>query len=141
LPRTLGIAEVDLHAGVDRELDVFGHLFALVPGDRSAQLRGQGQDPFGHRGADRLGAVTVREFEQDHVAAVTLDQRPDRGHLLSEDQVSFRMTRNRAISDLGGTFGDHHHVADPTLTNSTFGVGLGTAHRPPGPQARMQLFP
>jgi hypothetical protein len=68
LPGTLGIAEVDLHAGFDGELDVFGHLFALVPGDRSAQLRGQRQDPFGHRGADCGCAVTVGEFEQDHVA-------------------------------------------------------------------------
>ncbi len=32
LPRRLGIAEVDVDSGVDAELDVLGHLFALIPG-------------------------------------------------------------------------------------------------------------
>jgi hypothetical protein len=30
------VAEVDLDAGVDRELDVLSHLFALIPGDAAA---------------------------------------------------------------------------------------------------------
>src|SRR5438552_12387804 len=84
--------------------------------------------------------MTVREFEQDHITAVTLDQRPDRGHLLPEDQVAFPVTGNGAIGDLGGPFGDHHHVADPTLTDTTFRIGLGATHRPTSSQARMQLL-
>ncbi len=46
LPRCHGllrVTEVDLHTGVDGELDVLGHLLALVPGDRPAKLGRQGQ--------------------------------------------------------------------------------------------------
>ena len=39
LPGAVRVAEVDLHAGVDGEPGVVGHLGALVPGQRSAQLR------------------------------------------------------------------------------------------------------
>ena len=40
-----------------RELGVLGHLRALVPGQRAAQLLGQRRDRGGDRVADRLGAV------------------------------------------------------------------------------------
>jgi hypothetical protein len=33
------IAEVDLHAGVEREADVLAHLPAAIPGQRAAEMR------------------------------------------------------------------------------------------------------
>jgi hypothetical protein len=41
LPGAAWIAEVDLDAAVDGELGVLGHLSAVVPGQRTAQLLGQ----------------------------------------------------------------------------------------------------
>src|SRR3981081_3979107 len=40
LPRTLRIAEVDLHASVDLQAGVLGHLGPLIPGQRPAELLG-----------------------------------------------------------------------------------------------------
>src|SRR3954464_14946259 len=40
LPGAVGIAEVDLHASVDPQLRVLGHLRSLIPGQRSSQLFG-----------------------------------------------------------------------------------------------------
>ena len=42
LPGRVGVAEVDVDAGVDAERGVLGHLPALVPGDRSDQVRRAG---------------------------------------------------------------------------------------------------
>ena len=85
LPRchgTLRVAEVDLHAGVDGELDVFGHLFALVPGDRTAQLDRKLEDLFGQGFAHRFAAVTVGEPHQHDVTAGALHQGADGAHRL-----------------------------------------------------------
>ena len=54
--------------------------------------------------------------------------------------IAFPMAGNRVISDLGRPFGDHHHVADLTLTDTALRIRLGSPHRPPGPQTRMELF-
>jgi hypothetical protein len=52
LPRTLGVTEVHLHTGVDRERDVAGHLLSLVPRQRPPQLLGQGQNVLAQRRED-----------------------------------------------------------------------------------------
>lgn len=55
LPRhhsELGGAEVDGHAGLDREVGVVDHFFALVPGEAVARELGQGL-PFPQPGARR----------------------------------------------------------------------------------------
>ena len=44
LPWTLGVAEVDVEVGVCAELGVLGHFDSLVPGQRAAELLGQGGD-------------------------------------------------------------------------------------------------
>ena len=90
LPWTLGIAEVDLHTRLDGEADVLGHFLSLIPGDGASQLGREGQDALGHGLAHRLGTVAIGELEQHDVAAVALDEGPDRGHLLAEDVGSDR---------------------------------------------------
>src|SRR3954451_11509635 len=44
LPRRMRVAEVDRHVGGERDGPVLGQLGALVPGQRAAQLLGQGGD-------------------------------------------------------------------------------------------------
>ena len=57
LPGAVWIAEVDRHAGTDKLLRVLGHFGSLVPGQRLAQLFGQGRDLGCDRIPYRLGAV------------------------------------------------------------------------------------
>src|SRR4051794_18685682 len=56
LPGALRVAEVHLQARVDLQLGVLGQLGALVPGQRAAQVLGQGAELGGDRVADGLGA-------------------------------------------------------------------------------------
>ena len=46
-----GVTEVHGDAAVDAELRVLGHLFALIPRQRAAQLRGQRRDARRQRDA------------------------------------------------------------------------------------------
>jgi hypothetical protein len=57
LPGSVRVAKVDRQAGVDGQLGVLGHLGALVPGQRPAQLPGQGADRGGDGVTHGLGAV------------------------------------------------------------------------------------
>ena len=59
LPWAVRVAEVNLDAGVDRELAVLSHLGALVPGDRAAEPLGELLDLGGHRSADGGGGVVA----------------------------------------------------------------------------------
>src|SRR5215207_8302138 len=62
LPGRVRVAEVDRDPGVDLELDVLGHLRALVPGQGLAQLGWQGTE-LGHDCvADRFGAVAGQRW-------------------------------------------------------------------------------
>ena len=67
LPGAVGVAEVDRDAGVDREVDMAVHLFALVPGDGAHQILGQLADrgfawprPPDLPSTHRVGATTAR---------------------------------------------------------------------------------
>lgn len=58
LPRTLRVAEVDLHAGVDFQARILRHLRALIPGARPSQLLRQGGDCARNGIPHRLGSVS-----------------------------------------------------------------------------------
>ena len=137
--RALRVAEVDLHAGVDRELDVFGHLFALVPGDRTAQLGGQRHDPFGHRGADRGARDRWGASTRSHNGC---DARPTSRSRSSSCRRSDRLPSDRAPR--GRRPRPAVRRSSPcrgaALADTAFGVGLGSAHRPTGPQTGVQLL-
>src|SRR5450755_1146734 len=115
LPRTAGIAEVDLDAAVDRERGVLEHLLALVPGQRATQLLGQRPDAAYQRVADRFGAVTVGERDELAVAGLALNQRRDPGRELAEQQIALPVTRDRTVGNLSRALGDHHLVRDLAL--------------------------
>jgi putative transposase len=57
LPGAVRVAEEDVEPSVDAELGVLGHLGALVPGQRSAELLGQSRDHLGDCVSDGLCAV------------------------------------------------------------------------------------
>ena len=76
-----------------RELLVAGHLGALVPGQRSAQVGRQGRDRRDQPVADDFGVVAVGQVHQHGVAGGALDEGGDRGLVgLAHDQVAFRKT-------------------------------------------------
>jgi hypothetical protein len=53
LPGAARVAEIDLDTGVDGELQMLGHLLAVIPGQRAAQLLGQLEDSSGQAGRMR----------------------------------------------------------------------------------------
>ena len=114
LPGRVGVAEVDGDTGLDAEAGVFGHLDALVPGDRAAQRVGQCRDRGGHLVSDVFSGLVVAEVQQDHEAGGTLDQCADRGTVVAaDDQVAFPVAGHGSVGDLGRAFADHDHVGDP----------------------------
>ena len=114
VPRCQGarlVLEGDLDAGVDGELQVFGHLPAVVPGEGAAQLLGQAQDGGGQRWAHALGGEHVRQGEQQQIAAAALDQGPDRAGPPAEHQVAFPMPGHRPVGGLGGSLAEVEGVS------------------------------
>ena len=92
---------VELHAGVDRELDVLGHLAPLSQVIERRSWVGRAKRARSWP-ADLLGGVTVGELEQDDVSGVALDQSPDRGHPPAVDEVSLPVSRHRPVRSSGG---------------------------------------
>ena len=93
-----------------------GHLGALVPGQRSAQVRGQGGDRGDQSVADGFGVVPVGQVDQHGVAGGALDQGGDRGLVgFAHDQIAFPVAGYRPVLDLGGTVADHDHRVDEPM--------------------------
>ncbi len=69
VPRCHGVrvTEVDLDPGVDGELGVLGHLFALIPGQRLPQVFGETLYGRCQGDPDSFGGVAIGEGEQHHV--------------------------------------------------------------------------
>src|SRR3954454_17242060 len=131
LPGAVGIAEVDLDACVDLQARVLGHLGALIPGQRSSQLFGYGDDRAPDGVAHRLSpmpgergpvlgarSVTVArhagQVEQDREPRRALHQGADRRTAQPQDEVPLPVARPRPIGrlrraladqDLGGEAG------------------------------------
>src|SRR3954453_18645709 len=150
LPGAAGIAEVDLQTAVEPQLDVLGHLDALIPRQRPPQLLRQGADRLSDRVADRPGpgagdrraavdpgaVVTFdrREMQQHREPTAALDQSADRGSVGSEDQIAFPVPRNGPVSDLGGTLADQHVIGHEAAVALRRAVSWGS-QRSTGSQA------
>src|SRR5215211_7505177 len=65
---------------------MLGHLAAMVPGEGAAQLLRKPSDGRGQGRAHALSGEPVREWEQQPIAAVTLDQGSHRAGSLAEHQ-------------------------------------------------------
>src|SRR5260370_3262157 len=114
LPGAAGVEEIDGDAGLDAEADVLGHLFALIPRERTPELRRQRGHPLSERPPHVLGRAALGQAQEQHVAAAPLDHATDRGApRLAEEQVTFPMPGHRAVRRLGRACGDQDHVDPP----------------------------
>jgi len=68
------VSEVNGQVSGDGEGGVGGHLGALVPGQRPAQVRGQAVDGIEEGVLDRGGVVAVWQRDRAQAAADPLDQ-------------------------------------------------------------------
>ena len=124
--------EVDGDAGVDLELGVLGHLLAAVPGQRAAQLLGQGRDRRGERVPDCFGAVAgerravlgpgagavafhAGQVQQHREPGGALDQRADRGAFRPMIRSPSQWPGHGPVLGLGGPLADHHLGRDVAL--------------------------
>ncbi len=90
LPRGMRVREIHRDLRSEGEGGVLGHLDALVPGDRPAQVRGHVPHGLDDALADRAGVPAVRQCDRDQVAALALDERTHRGLPgLADHQVTF----------------------------------------------------
>ncbi|GAA1208081.1 hypothetical protein GCM10009655_04100 [Rhodoglobus aureus] len=78
LPRTRGIAKIDIHVGRDAERDVPRHLGTLIPGQRSSERGGKLGDGFHEAISHRFGRVVVGQVNEGNKPAGPLNKSPDR---------------------------------------------------------------
>jgi hypothetical protein len=120
---------------------------SLVPGQRAAQLLGQGCDRGGDRVADGFGAVPgecrpvlcpwlpavavhTRQVQQHREARAPLDQSADRRAAQAEDEIALPVAGESAVCGLGGPLADQDLVADEAL--ASLSAGSWHPQRPPG---------
>ena len=137
LPRTLRVAEVDLDARIDLETMMLRHFCSLIPGQRTTQFFGQGDDGARNRVAHGFSTVSrqsrpilpARNFtmprepgkmQQHREACRALDQRANRRTAQAEDQVSLPMSRHRPIGCFGGTLTDHDFRRDIAFASPAY---------------------
>ena len=100
LPWAVGIAEVNLDAGVDREVHVSVHLLSLVPGDRPNELFWQLLDRPAHGCVD-LNRKRPSGRCNIHVAGGPLDEGAYSGlGVLPDDEVALPVPWDGSVVDL-----------------------------------------
>ena len=121
LPWAVGVGEVDLDAGVLRQLGVAGHFGPAVVGKRLAQGRGDGLEGALEGTARGVGIKRVHAGEQNE-AAGAFDQGTDgRAICRPLDQVTLPMAGDQALDDVFGPGGDLDIVGDEAAP-----IGTGT---------------
>src|SRR5258708_1470914 len=114
LPRRVRVGEIHRDIGCEGEGGVLGHLGALVPGDRSAQVRGHVPDGLDDALADRFGVAAVRQRNRDKVPALALHQGSHRGFpRLADHEVTFPVARYFTALGLLGALRYRDHPDDP----------------------------
>ena len=113
LPWAVRVAKVHGHAGVDGQLFVQRHLFALVIGERLAHGLGNGtqlvREGLQHMG--RAGGLGMRQFDQHEQSAGALDQSAHgTGIALALDEVAFPVARKLSVLGLWRAHMDAEHV-------------------------------
>ena len=112
LPWAVGVGEVDLDAGVPRQLGVAGHFGPAVVGKRLAQSRGDGIEGALESTAGGIGIERVHAGKQNEAAAA-FDQGTDgRAICRSLDQVALPMAGDQPLEDVFGPGRDLDIVGD-----------------------------
>src|SRR5471032_481940 len=139
LPGTLGIAEVNLDIGGQREALVIRHLLAAIPGERPVELVWQLLGVLDERIDDRF-CVLARNLRKHHVARVTLNQRRDLAVLAAEQQITFPVTGHGTVFSRGRTLADRDGVRDLTVNRGLLRVMPRATHPTRAPQMLRQLL-
>lgn len=71
--------------------------------------------------SDGVG-VLVHQFDQHHVAGVSLHQRGNLAVGIAEQQITLPVPRHCPILDAGRPFADGHGVNDPAMDGGFLGV-------------------
>ena len=109
LPRRAGVAEVDRRPERFRDLDVPGHLGALVPGDRPQQAIGQITHPRFQRLVQRL-AIPAGQMQQPDQPRLPFDESADRGSLPpADDEIPLPVTGFGSVGRFEGPVVDRQH--------------------------------
>jgi len=113
---------------------MLGHLSALVPSERTAQLLGEVRHGAHDRIAHRCGAVTRkrrsvflsrtpamlglrRQVQQNRIACGAFDQRSDRRTRQPQDQIAFPVPGHRAILDRRRPLAEQYLGSDEGLSS------------------------
>ena len=96
LPRTVRIAEVDLHAGGDREATMGRQFEAAVPGERGHEPDWQPLHVPRERVDDRPRRAP-RHTDETDVTRAPLDQRRHVGLPGADEEIALPMPRDRAV--------------------------------------------
>ncbi|EDP61036.1 Integrase, catalytic region [alpha proteobacterium BAL199] len=157
LPRAVRIAEVDLDACIDLQVNMLGHLDTLVPGQRPAELFRQGHDRADNGVPNRLGTMAserrpvlhtwraavvrhARQVQQHCEPCRALDEGADGRTAQPEDKVSLPVSRDGSVSDFRRTLADHDLGRDEGLASSPRARSRHP-QSPPRAQASRQLAP
>src|SRR4029077_2755340 len=114
----------DLESRIDLETTVLSHFGSLIPGQRTPQFFGQGNDgthdrvahSFGSVSRERRSAFGARTFamsrqpgkvQQHRKACGSFDQRADRRTVETDNQVSLPMSWHCSICDFSRALTDH----------------------------------
>src|SRR5882757_7296620 len=124
LPGASWIAEVDLDSRIDLETTVLSHFGPLIPGQRTTQFFGQGDDGARDRIAHGFSSVSRErrsvlgmwtfarplqpgKMQEHRKARGAFDQRADCRATRTNNQISFPMSRHCSICDFSRTLADH----------------------------------
>src|SRR5207302_3012416 len=137
-------------AGVDAELGVLSQLGALVPGQGSPQLVGQGRDGGSDRVSHSLRAVPskrrtilgpgaavvfhARQVEQHGEPGSPFDKGADGGAIEANDEVALPVAGYGPVVGFGWALADEDLVADEARATPT-SAGPRDAERASGAQA------
>ncbi len=136
--RAVRVAEVDVQPGRHGDVAVPGELGAAVPGQRAAQLLGQGADGRDHGVADCGSAVPAGQMHQQYESGAALDQGADRGAAVrAQDQVALPVPGHGSVVGFSRAFADRDDVGEGGLACG--GAAPRSAHRPAGPQLLVQV--
>src|SRR5882724_306624 len=122
--RASWIAEVDLDSRIDLETTVLSHFGPLIPGQRTTQFFGQGDDGARDRIAHGFSSVSRErrsvlgmwtfarplqpgKMQEHRKARGAFDQRADCRATRTNNQISFPMSRHCSICDFSRTLADH----------------------------------
>jgi len=114
LPRTLWIAEINLHLRCLAECLMLGHFLSPIVGKALTEFEGKSVESFG-KFITGLPCFPLGELAEHEVPGRALHERADEG-VPAEDEISFPMTGDGTILNVRRTIMDAHHFSNLAAT-------------------------